>query len=282
MFGFVTANRDTLSPNALARYRAHYCGLCRALDRQYGFAARLSLTYDMTFLVLLLGSMYEPEERSGTARCAPHPIKPHGWIETRYTAYAAALNVLLAYYNCEDDWQDEKNALKHGEALLLKKHLPAIRAAYPRQSAAVERQLTALCRTEAENGSADEAANLFAALMGELFVPDAYDRFADTLRRFGEALGRFIYLTDAAIDCEADRKRGRFNPLAPLYAQETARFDAHMKDLLTVIIGEAATAFETLPLVQDAELLRNILYSGVWTRWVLHETRQAQKERKRQ
>ena len=61
MFGFVVANQEALEPDRLRRYRAFYCGLCRALGSRYGLAARCALTYDMTFLVMLLSSLYEPE-----------------------------------------------------------------------------------------------------------------------------------------------------------------------------------------------------------------------------
>ena len=37
--------------------------------------------------------------------------------------------------------------------------------------------------------------------------------------------------------------------------------------LLTMLLGECSTAFEALPVLQDVELLRNILYSGVWLRY---------------
>ena len=33
------------------------------------------------------------------------------------------------------------------------------------------------------------------------------------------------------------------------------------------MMEQAARAFEALPLLRDAELLRNILYSGVWVRF---------------
>ena len=36
---------------------------------------------------------------------------------------------------------------------------------------------------------------------------------------------------------------------------------------LTLLAGDAAEAFERLPIVQDAAILQNILYSGVWTRF---------------
>lgn len=280
MFGYVVVNQEALDAPSLRRYRAFYCGLCRTLGDRYGMAARMALTYDMTFLILLLGSLYEPEEHAGECRCLPHPIHRHDCVTTRFTAYAAALNVLLAYHNCEDDWRDERNALKHSEALLLKRHLPALQAAYPRQFAAAQSHLDALWRIEAENGSADEAANRFAALMGELFVPDESDRWASTLRRFGEGLGRFVYLMDAFLDADADARCGRYNPLLPLRADPD--FDGRCRALLTGLIGEAAEAFETLPLLQDVEILRNILYSGVWTRYALQQRQRRQKERKSQ
>ena len=62
MFGYVIANRSSLSDEELARYKGCYCGLCRALRLRHGSASRLTLTYDMTFLVELLSSLYEPEE----------------------------------------------------------------------------------------------------------------------------------------------------------------------------------------------------------------------------
>jgi hypothetical protein len=31
-----------------------------------------------------------------------------------------------------------------------------------------------------------------------------------------------------------------------------------------LVLGDAYAAFEKLPLIQDEEILRNILYSGVW------------------
>ena len=66
MFGYVIANKDIMTEEQEARYRACYCGLCRALQRRHGSLARLTLTYDMTFLILLLNSMYPP-----AASCTP-------------------------------------------------------------------------------------------------------------------------------------------------------------------------------------------------------------------
>jgi hypothetical protein len=40
-----------------------------------------------------------------------------------------------------------------------------------------------------------------------------------------------------------------------------------MEELLSMIIGEATAEFEKLPLVQDAHMLKNILYGGVWQKY---------------
>ena len=39
-----------------------HCGVCRALTKNYGPLSGGILSYDMAFLVLLLTSLYEPEE----------------------------------------------------------------------------------------------------------------------------------------------------------------------------------------------------------------------------
>ena len=71
MFGYLTADSSKLTEEELARYKACYCGLCRSLGHRHGQLSRLSLNYDMTFLVLLLSSLYEPEEKIGESACLP-------------------------------------------------------------------------------------------------------------------------------------------------------------------------------------------------------------------
>jgi len=259
MFGYLSANTQALTNEQAARYRGCYCGLCRELRECYSQPARLCLTYDMTFLILLLSSLYEPAEQSGSERCLPHPGKPHAWWTSPYTAYAAALNTALAYYNCLDDWQDDRNAARLLESKLL---LPALRkaeAAYPRACDAIVRSLQALALAEQDApDNPDAGANAFGGLMGELFAP-AEDRWAPTLRNFGSSLGKYIFFLDAACDLREDKKRGRYNPLAGICGDGRT-----FRRQLTLLIGDAAAEFEKLPLVQDAGLLRNILYSGVW------------------
>ena len=68
MFGYIMADEKQLSPEEVARYRKVYCGVCHSLKEQNGQLCRMTLTYDMTFLALLLNSLYEPLEHEDSVR----------------------------------------------------------------------------------------------------------------------------------------------------------------------------------------------------------------------
>lgn len=277
MFGYIVANREELQPSDLLSYQSYYCGLCRTLKKNYGQAGRITLTYDMTFLILLLSSLYEPEYTEGRGRCIVHPAKPRDYLQNKFTRYAADMNIVLAYYNCMDDWQDDRNLLSRAEAAFLHKKVRILEKKYPRQCAAIIRCLKDLSGIEKEaSGGPDAGANCFGNLMGELFVVEE-DRWAGTLRRLGAALGRFIYIMDAYDDVRRDVKKKRYNPLASMYGD--GDFEEKSRSILTLLIGECAREFEKLPLVQDVEILRNVLYSGVWTKYAMLQ-KKSDKQRK--
>ena len=115
MFGYVIANLEGLTQAQKDRYKGCYCGLCRVLKQRHGFSGRLTLTYDMTFLVLLLSALYEADEERGMEVCPAHPLRKHFYWQTRYTEYAADMNVVLAYNNCRDDWQDDIKPARENE-----------------------------------------------------------------------------------------------------------------------------------------------------------------------
>lgn len=262
MFGYVQANLSALTPEEQQRYRAAYCGLCHTLGERHGFLSRIGLTYDLTFLTLLLSSLYEPEEKSGACRCVVHPCKKHSFVIDECTEYAADMTVALTYYKCLDDWNDEKNIPQRCYAATLKNEYEKVKKAWPTQCNVIEQQIEELSKIEKEQPEGpDAAAKCFGKLMEGLFLYRR-DHWEEYLRKLGYGLGRYIYLADAAVDLEQDTKRGRYNPLKTL---DTA--PEELRPTLRMVLGEASQAFETLPLVQDINLLRNILYSGLWIKY---------------
>ena len=261
MFGYISANWAELTDAQKKRYQAAYCGVCRSIRDRSGNVSRLGLSYDMAFLSLLLSSLYEPEETSGEDRCMVHPVKRKPWMRNVCADYAADMNVALAYYNCLDDWQDDRKLSAKLMADAFGKHYPEIEGRYPRQCAAIRDCIGRLSALEKENcGNPDEVANCFGALMAELLVYEE-DLWAPTLRQMGMALGRFIYLLDAAVDYRKDQKQGKYNPYIAMGSGEDW---PRWEEYLVLAMGRCTDAYERLPLVQDKDLLDNILYSGVW------------------
>lgn len=263
MFGYVCGNPKLMTEEEMLRYRSAYCGLCRCIGNRHGQLTRLSLTYDMTFLALFLSAMYEPEETKERFWCPLHPKGKHGSLITPYTQYAADMNVLLAYLNCRDNWTDDRSVAALGESLVFRRGYRQAMQRYPRQADVIRREMDTLTTLERERcANPDLPANCFGRLLGELFVPNEHDHFADDLRSFGFFLGKFIYLYDACMDYEADKKKGRYNPLALSFPQPLTEDAA--KALLTVYISECVRVFNRLPIVQDSVIIQNILLSGVW------------------
>lgn len=261
MFGYLVADTGHLTEDDSLRYRAAYCGLCRTLKDRHGTVSQLTLNYDMTFLVLLLSSLYEPEERTGEGRCLPHPIDKRRWVRTEMTEYAADMNVALAYLKCLDDSEDDHSLAARIEALFFKGAYDRVCEKYPRQCGAISDALLKLHELEKENcENVDETAACFGALMAEIFVKDE-DRWSEVLRRFGMSLGRFIYIMDACMDLDEDVKKYRYNPLRRYHGEENEEL---FRDILRMTLGECVYFFDVLPLVQDVNILKNILCDGLW------------------
>lgn len=265
MFGYVTVCEPELKMKDFRKYKAYYCGLCQTLKERYGGLGQMTLAYDMTFVIILLTSLYERELKSTTHRCKVHPVKKQMMLQNEFSEYAADMNLILAYYHLKDDWQDERKvSALLGTAALRKKAERAVRK-YPRQCKVIRRELKELARYEAmDSRDIDATAGCFGRLMEEVLVYKK-DMWEETLRAIGFFLGKYIYIMDAYEDLEEDLKEGNYNPLKDL--NKSAEYEAKCREILCMMVAESSAAFEKLPCLVDADILRNILYAGVWTRY---------------
>ncbi len=207
MFGYITIHKDEMKFREFDLYHAYYCGFCKELKKCYGLLGQATLSYDLTFVILLLTGLYEPTELEKTTRCIAHPLGKHPTRVNECSTYGAHMNLLLSYYKCQDDWLDEKKWFRGLYALLLKRNVTKIQDAYPEKTEKIRFHMDEIHRLEQENSpSLDEVAGRFGAIMGEIL---AYrkDEWESLLRRMGFYLGKFIYLMDAYEDVEKDEKK---------------------------------------------------------------------------
>lgn len=278
MFGYIHANAKELTAENKITYQAYYCGLCQQLKAAYGKKGQMLLNYDMTFLVILFSGLYELENVHQAYRCVRHPASTQNvWINDA-TRYAADMNILLSYHNSLDDWRDEHSVPKKVIAKAFQSDYMRLSAVYPRQYAAVERYMEQLAQAEeAHETNIDLVAGLTGELLAEIFDWQQ-DEWSEELRCFGFYMGKFIYLMDAYEDCEKDRKNKNYNILASVYGDE--EYEIYCRQLLTSMMAECAKSFERLPILQHADILRNVLYSGVWTRYEYKQLKLQKKELK--
>ena len=272
MFGYIVVNKSEMKFREFDIYHSYYCGICRELKKKYGGFGQLSLSYDMTFLAILLTGLYDPDTRRGSCKCMAHPFESHETRNNIFTEYAADMNMLFACYKCQDDWEDEKKFLKLAYGTLLEGKTNKLKATYADKMRTINLLMQDFSDAEKESGTdIDTLAGLFGRVMAEMMVAKE-DEWAESLRRLGFFLGKFIYLSDAYEDVEEDIRKGTPNPLKPRYASPD--FEEECRTILTMMISECCKEFEKLPILENVEILRNILYSGVWGRYeAVHEKR---------
>lgn len=265
MFGYVVVNKPELKIKDFDEYRSYYCGLCKSLKERAGVRGQLSLSYDMTFLAVLLSLLYESEGEEYCSRCIVHPLSKHRMKHNAMIDYVADMNLLLTVYKCKDDFADENNLIKASYGVMLNDPVKKICNTYERQTTQIKKYMEKLSDLEKENDyDIDKLSGCFGHLLEEVFVVKQ-DEWESYLRKIGFYVGKFVYIMDAYDDVEHDKKKGCFNPF--LEKAKDADFDDWVKQLLLMVAAEFAKEFEKLPIVEHVDILRNIIYSGVWTRY---------------
>lgn len=262
MFGYVIPLRCELKVRELAHYDAWYCGLCKTIRERYGQRPRLALNYDCAFLALLLDSMLGAGACT-LQRCGyklfqkPRPVAP----SSEMLNYAADVNVLLAWYQCDDDWRDERSLKALLASLALCSAAKKAGRARPKVRDAIKEGIEKLTKLENENSDViDEVTDAFAGLLRDVFrnAPQITDeRQREALAWMGYNLGRWIYLADAWNDREKDAKSHAYNPFNRINADtESASFMLYMS------LNEAEKAYDLLDLYSNQGVLDNIIKQG--------------------
>lgn len=281
MFGYVIINKGDMTFREFDVYHSYYCGLCKVLKEKFGVRGQISLNYDMTFLVLLLTSLYEPKTSYEMKKCIAHPFEKKGVSINEITHFGAEMNLLLTAYKCEDDWEDEKKITRKLYAESLRRQIQSVREKYSEKAEIIGVCFKNMDRLEKENcRNIDKMAGLFGKVMEELFVY-RQDEWEAVLRKLGFYLGKFIYILDAYEDIGKDKKNHSYNPFLDRY--QDPNFENECRIILTSAIAECSRAFEMLPLIDNVKILRNILYSGVWCRYekIRDERRSMQENKKK-
>lgn len=266
MFGYVRINKMDLTFREFDYYKGYYCGLCKYLKENHGEVSRLSLNYDITFLIVILTALYKLDSDITYERCIANPLKKKMRIVNEITEYAASMNILLSYYKLEDNLYDDNGIKDKLAYTLYKGKLKKAYEKYPQKAEYIKQQLGKLRELEKqESKSIDKVSNTFGNLMGEIFVYKK-DEYEQNLRNIGFNLGKYIYILDAYEDLEEDSKKGRYNPFAD-YIDKKEELKNKVDRLISMSLGMATKNIEQLNLEFNKSIIDNIIYSGVYLRY---------------
>lgn len=265
MFGYVRPCRPELKCREWDLYRATYCGLCCTLRERYGLLAPMFLSYDMTFLALLLE---KPETHTTLCKGRCHAnllLKKQRVQESEALNLCADYSIILTWHKLQDTLQDSGFIKKISSKILcffLKRTFIKASTLHPEFSSTTETALTDLQELENQQcPSMDQAANCFALILKET-VPTNLDATSyRSLQLLLYHVGRWIYLIDARDDFEEDKKQGDYNPL--LYFYGATPDDEALSLTLSHSLSLARSGLVFLDLGVRTPMIENILSLGL-------------------
>lgn len=274
MFGYVKPYVPELKMIENQYYRAAYCGLCRAMRDETGLISRMTLSYDITFLALIRLALLPEKPIFEKKRCFVHPLKKKTVMKNcKSLNYSAHVGTLLTYHKICDDIADEKGAKRLKAKILRLIFGIAYKRAkkgYEELDSIIKGKLEELNLLEKEKiRSADRPAAIFGELIAYVtsygMENEGSRLIASTI---GNAVGKFIYISDALDDIEEDRKNNSYNPFlllfdgAPLDEAKKLDIEGAIKSILKK--GADALDLATLEGRRDIEgLIRNIITIGM-------------------
>ena len=268
MFGYIRVYKPDLKISEYETYKSIYCGLCQQLGREYTPLARMTLSFDFTFLAALNMALAEDKPVYTKRKCPANPLKKCIMADLReIQSHCCDCAVLMLWYKLEDDLKD------HGTASRLRAaaFYPAARLAYrkaaqrrPELDQLIGNNMRLQAETEAAcTASVDLASEPTAQVLSGLFSTLSEDPVQKrVLERLGYLLGRYVYLCDALDDLEDDREKGNYNPFLADQSAEPEQIETVIGTLY-LTIAEAAKTFELLELKRFEPILANILYLGM-------------------
>ncbi len=269
MFGYVRADTPYLYIKDESLYRAMYCGVCKGIGEVCGHAARMGLSYDVTFLSVILHNILGQDIRISKQHCLTHCIRSRQMAEVdELTRQLGALNTVLVYYKYTDDIEDGDKG--RGKRLWFKKGFKRAAKKYPEIVELVKRNLAEQQKMEAaKTDSVDRAADATANMLAEFTDYALGEKKSLATHRLFYAVGKWIYLIDALDDYDKDKKKGAYNPFALAYKAEcraalvSGEYAKEVAFIFESLFTDIRENLAGIPFAFNKDLSDNILLRGL-------------------
>ena len=268
MFGYVRTDEPYLYIKDDKLYRAMYCGLCKGIGASCGQIARFALSYDVTFLSVILHNIAGVDVTIKKGRCLPYCLKSKQMAEVdEITKALGAVNTMLAYYKCTDDIADEGKG--KGKRWLFSSGFKKAKKGYPEIEKIIRERLAEQEVVEkSKTDSLDRAAEATARMLAEICDDILADKKTAYTHNLFYTLGKWIYLIDALDDYDKDVKKGAYNPFHLAYGEDCkqAMVAKRREDVDYIFNSLFSDVRENLAKIQfhfNRDLVDNVLLRGL-------------------
>ncbi len=95
------------------------------------------------------------------------------------------------------------------------------------------------------------------------------DEWQTDLKEFGCYMGKFIYIMDAYEDIGDDVKKKSYKLIQLMHCcnNDSEKFDKSCRLMMSIYAFRGSKNIERLPILLHADIIRNVLYSGVWSKY---------------
>lgn len=284
MFGYVKAYKPELKMAEYETFKAVYCSLCRVLGKQYGVFAKMTLSYDFTFMALLRLSQSNDFCGYGTMRCTFNPLVKCSCIKTddEELSYTAAVSIILFYYKLKDNYYDSGLGGKILSTMLMpifSRYRKKAMRRYPEVDIAAAKMMGQQLELEqnhcdsfdfASKPTADFLSAAFSREYSKNTENDNDSASARVLHELGTNAGRWIYMTDALDDLDDDINHGGYNVIAQKFSlygaaddQAKQKAKQYAKDAVNAYNAALCDAYVLLDMKRYDTIIGNILYLGM-------------------
>lgn len=272
MFGYVIPDKPNMLVKDLAEYRAYYCGLCKAIGKNYSEKARFFTNYDCTFLAAFLHNMHLMTPNMKDETCILNPIKKKTiCLSDDVFDAVAGVSVLLGYYKIMDDVADEGGAKSRLLAVAVRRDYKKAKRLFPKEDKIIADGYQKLFEIEKDGTkSIDETADAFASMLCDLVSDMSGKNCNSAVGRLAYFLGKWIYLMDAVDDVFEDKQKKRFNPLIATLGDDFSskkdflnKFNEDLSLLLYNCYNQMVAAYNNVEVKVAEGVLSNVVYLGI-------------------
>lgn len=273
MFGYIKADKPEMKVKEYEAYKGLYCSVCKAMKKHYGLLSTLTLSYDITFLLLMRLSFSSKIPSYKKGRCPFNIAKKCNFCcdINDELCYCASVSMMLFYFKVKDNISDSSLFKRMLMYLVLPYAFIKYKKAkklYPEIAEIIEANMNNQSAIEKNNTTlTDAAAHASADSLGKI-LSYKLNNENNLLYKFGYGIGKWVYLMDAFDDIEKDIESKSYNVFVLKHSLKSSdNLTDDIKDEIVATLNMShAYSIEAWEQVKDKSLLpiaENILYNGI-------------------